>query len=81
MDFAYQVHRVNRTSIETDVTINIGGGEQTVKAQVPAVEMELVSLEGQGTTVVRFVGEQATDAAKTFSQGQNVTVTVAAAAQ
>jgi len=65
MELKVKVHGVNHTSIP----MSVDAGGQTVIAQVPALEVELVALsEISGSWTLRFYGKELAEAEKTFKQ-------------
>lgn len=72
MKLLYRVHRAS--THQHPVKAKLASGEE-VDALVHSVELELVPIDHHGGTVLhRFVGKEAEEAAKTFHQGDAVSL-------
>lgn len=70
MKLQYRVHRASPHPFPTEARLP---NDETVKATVHSVEVELVPVGHVGGTVpLRFIGKQADEAAKTFHDGDLV---------
>lgn len=67
----YTVASVHQTTVEREVTV----GGMDVKAQVPALVVELVSADGGMGHTFTFVGAAAVDAAPIFELGASIVAT------
>lgn len=76
MQLSFIVHGVNATFVSRDVQY----GNQTVRAEVPATVVELVSEDGSMSQTVQFVAESEEDVRATFVVGQPVYLTYSAQA-
>ena len=73
MKHRYRVHRTSPHPFETEATLP--GTDETVKATVHSVEVELVPHGHVGGTMLRrFIGKEAEEAAKKYHDGDVVEI-------